>query len=417
MKPEEIHSFTDADLEELYESLGITNDIEKITRFDTLYLFGTAGLSTEDILEYFAKYAPTHIEWVDNDSCNIRWFENITAARAMFYTSKAVNGMPVREPVNTFAKEFIDDLEEPEENTGESILLKNRSVLKVQDILPNKVSLKNAVDIADITIPIPPGYWRLGQKHPKAKCLLLRYAFKTDKKPYEIKDLSRYYKKLGTTRMNQENSDLESKGLFERNRDLKQTKNPWGSLAKNWNKDKKFCEPDPNKPANKIEIMNPRLLVRLGKKRVINQDEEDEHEDEDADKKSRLMPRMRMYADEEEERQRRRRALMKLKKTEELAKENVLHTKDLRNVLRHPVDIVDLIDREENLDLGARLKNRTQRMVFTLQRDTVDEIGETDARRVLQARRRRPSVGRHRDVRRSPGRSYSPYRRDSSGER
>lgn len=378
LKPEEIHNFTDADLCELYESLGITPDNEATVRFEAVHVHGTNGMSVEDLLEYFANYAPAEIEWVDNNSFNVTWVEKISAARAIFYNSKAVKGMPAREPVDTFAKEFLDDVEE--EATGKSILLKNRQVeLKIDDILlQNKPILKNAVDISEIKVAIPPGYWRLGKNHFSDKCLLLKFALKTDKKPYKVENLGKYYKKLGTKMLISENKKKELRGIFERNKELNNEKNPWGRIAKNWDKDVKFREPE-REPELVIETVSTSLQERLGRKKSQETENDlvieelDEADNGKGTKQKGRIPRMRMYADEEEEKLRRKKLLKTLKHHTERLTQKPLETTDLRNVLRLsnkvPEEIIEIDSGSDETDLGSRLKSRTKQMVFTVERD------------------------------------------------
>lgn len=382
LKPEEIHNFTDDDLAKLYESLGITSaDIESV-RFEAVHVLGIRGMTLEDLLEYFASYAPAEIEWVDNNSCNITWVENVSAARAMFYNSKAVNGMPAREPVNTFAKEFLDDVEE--EDTGKSILLKNRQVeLQIDNFLvKNKSFAKDGVDISEIKIAIPPGYWRLGKNHPISKCLLLRFALKTDKKPYKIENLGKYYKKLGSKMLISENKKKELRGIFERNRELSNEKNPWGSIAKNWDKDFKFCEPEREPEAIVTETVSSGLQVRLGKKNdpPVDSDPKVDNDVKNTSARSKLRtPRMRMYADDEEEKVRRRKLLQTLRNHSERLTQKTLDTTDLRNVLclsNKTPEVIEIDSESDETELGSRLKGRTKQMVFTVQRNVQDFIQE-----------------------------------------
>lgn len=55
----------------------------------------------------------------------------------------------------------------------------------------------DVVHASDIPIPIPPGKWRRGIAHPKAKCILLRFSTRTDKKRPQAEKMSEYYKKYG----------------------------------------------------------------------------------------------------------------------------------------------------------------------------------------------------------------------------
>lgn len=378
LKPEEIHTFTDSDLTELYESLGIISDLENTVRYEAVHVLGIKGMTVEDLLEYFASYAPAEIEWVDANSCNVIWIDNISAARALFYNSKAVNGMPIREPVNTFAKEFLDDAED--EPTGQSILLKNHDVeLKIDDILfQNKSNLKNGVDISQIKIAIPPGYWRLGKDSPVSKCLLLRFALKTDKNPYKVDNLGKYYRKLGSKILLSETRKKELRGIFDRNKELISDKNPWGSIAKNWNKDFKFCEPERESDAV-IENVGTSLKIRLGRKKEPNPQIDSKYMDNEIEyvnQPTKSIPRMRMYADDEEEKVKRRKLLQTLKSHSERFTPRVLETKDLRNVLRlsnkPPDEVIEIDSESDETDLGSKLKSRTKQMLFTVKRDVQD---------------------------------------------
>lgn len=53
---------------------------------------------------------------------------------------------------------------------------------------------KGTVDARDITIPIPPGLWRKGVECGKAKCILLRFSTRNDRKPPQAEKLSEYYR-------------------------------------------------------------------------------------------------------------------------------------------------------------------------------------------------------------------------------
>ena len=63
----------------------------------------------------------------------------------------------------------------------------------------------NEVQASDITIPIPPGKWRMGIPCPKAKCILLRFSTRADKKQPQAEKMSEYYKKYGNPNYGGEN--------------------------------------------------------------------------------------------------------------------------------------------------------------------------------------------------------------------
>lgn len=92
LSPDSVQNFTDGHLQELYNSLGISSGEEKNIRFNAIHMRGTDDMSTEDILQYFQKYGPTGIEWINDESCNIVWNDKISPARALFFMSKVIKG-------------------------------------------------------------------------------------------------------------------------------------------------------------------------------------------------------------------------------------------------------------------------------------------------------------------------------------
>ncbi|KAF9586604.1 hypothetical protein BGW38_001285 [Lunasporangiospora selenospora] len=54
-------------------------------RHDAIHLFGTDEMSTKDILKYFEVYGPSHVEWIDDSSCNVVFPDQHTAKRALYF--------------------------------------------------------------------------------------------------------------------------------------------------------------------------------------------------------------------------------------------------------------------------------------------------------------------------------------------
>lgn len=365
LPPEEINTFTDEHLQELHVSLGITKENDKNVRFEAIHVRGTEDMSTEDVLDYFAKYGPFGIEWIDDSCCNVVWVDAVSTARALHYISKPINNLPVRGPCDPFLRDFENETEK--EDGGKSVLLRNpnREVELTDDnneIIANKENkFEGGVDVAEISCPIPPGFWRLGKPHTKAKNILLRFAYRTDKKPYKAEKFSEYYRKYGNPNYGglkgiiTEGKKQQFKGIFDRNRAIQGSgnnedgsKNPWGGLAENWDHDADLREKEYDNslviPDNKPELKNSGLLDRLGFKRA--HDPEKDEEPEKARKKVKI-PRMKMYADEEEQKIKRKKQLMAVKSTKETQK-------DLRSIL----GITGVRKRLDPEDLGAKLKNR-----------------------------------------------------------
>lgn len=304
-------------------------------------------MNTGDILEYFRKYGPSFIEWIDDSSCNVVWMDTISAARALHYVSKPIKNLPIRGPCDPFVKDFLT--EEPQEKEeGKSVLLRNANrEVKMQEDEDEK-ELKDAVDVSEISCPIPPGFWRLGSEHLKSKYILLRFALKTDKKPYKAEKFSEYYKKHGNPNYGglkgiiSESCKQKFKGIFTRNRELlnsqkpseSDVKNPWRDLAESWDKDAQFREREYRNPdfvpneEKQSELRNT-LMERLGFKRGHTSDKEEEPKEE-LPKKKPKMPRMRMYADEEEQKIKRKKMLKAQIKSEE---PQIAPRKDLRDLI------------------------------------------------------------------------------------
>ncbi|KAL1494773.1 hypothetical protein ABEB36_010318 [Hypothenemus hampei] len=424
LKPEEIHGFSEQNLKNLYDSLGVNSTNERDIKFDTVHILGLQDMTPYDIVEYFAGYAPEAIEWIDDNSCSLVFIDDMGAARALHFKSKAVKGMPARESTNLLPKEFLDIEDEPEPNTGQSILLRNQNrEVELQNeigevILPvKKAYLENAVDISEITIPIPPGYWRLGNPHPKSKCMLVRFGKLSDKLPFKVEKCNKYF---NTPLQINKNfiSDDRKKGLrsiFERNREFSQGKNPWATLAKNWDHDSKFREREPirhESPTEDVEIIelkNPALKARLGTKRKLDSKEIELEEPTEPElnkplKKTTKVPRMKMYADEEEENQKRKNILKTIKKqTEEIERRE--NEGDLRDMLgpNNRLLMKSDLSKEREVDLALKLKNRSRKMVFAVDRDLHEYHDMVSSRPPVYPDARRDLIERnHRHTREEP---------------
>ncbi|KAF9193240.1 hypothetical protein BGZ50_007638 [Haplosporangium sp. Z 11] len=54
-------------------------------RLEAVHLYGTDEMSTKDVLKYFEAYGPSHVEWIDDSSCNVVFKDNFSAKRALYY--------------------------------------------------------------------------------------------------------------------------------------------------------------------------------------------------------------------------------------------------------------------------------------------------------------------------------------------
>ncbi|ORZ05496.1 hypothetical protein BCR41DRAFT_361689 [Lobosporangium transversale] len=54
-------------------------------RPEAVYLYGTDEMSTQDVLKYFEAYGPSHVEWIDDSSCNVVFLDQFSAKRALYF--------------------------------------------------------------------------------------------------------------------------------------------------------------------------------------------------------------------------------------------------------------------------------------------------------------------------------------------
>ncbi|KAG0211692.1 hypothetical protein BGX28_007586 [Mortierella sp. GBA30] len=54
-------------------------------RPEAVHLYGTDEMSTKDVLAYFEAYGPSHVEWIDDSSCNVVFPDVYSAKRALYY--------------------------------------------------------------------------------------------------------------------------------------------------------------------------------------------------------------------------------------------------------------------------------------------------------------------------------------------
>ena len=56
---------------------------EVARRPDAIHLYGVDLLSSSDCLAYFGDWGPTHVEWINDSSCNVIFADEFTAKRAI----------------------------------------------------------------------------------------------------------------------------------------------------------------------------------------------------------------------------------------------------------------------------------------------------------------------------------------------
>ncbi|XP_024869037.1 nuclear cap-binding protein subunit 3-like isoform X1 [Temnothorax curvispinosus] len=334
--------------EDLYSSMDIVDDGEnaKNIRLNVIHMRGTEDMSTKDVFTYFQDYAPTSIEWINDVSCNVVWFDKVTAARAMLGLSKKI--------VGSIAK-YSDRENNDSENRKDDVAMADEENESIEADKNGKDD--NCINIKDIDYPLPPGVWRKGVDYPKSKGIFLRFATRADKKPINAEKRSEYYKKYGNpnfggvkgiltesrkrmykqTKQNKRRLSIEDK-------DQDQTKNPWGALSETWGLndvvEDDFLPKNGVKDVKDVKDQGRSIKERLGLKypeKDTTQAEESgeasssSDSDENWYKRSKI-PRMRMHADDEEEKVQKRRAKLRF----QMILNNLNKSGDLRSKLGRP---------------------------------------------------------------------------------
>ncbi|KAJ1530474.1 hypothetical protein ONE63_005373 [Megalurothrips usitatus] len=260
-------------LKKLYSSVGVKEGGDKEFVFDSLQMHGTEAMSTQDVFEYFKDYAPTSIEWIDDESCNIVWLDNLSAIRALMGLSKPIknlNKLREEESSNdkstTKSKSKQGNLNKSDGEDSDVIMIEDEaesSLKQKEKAIEDELNADSeAIDALELNLPIPPGRWRKGNTHPNSDGILLRFCPKNTKglengpkrlpQPVfgmvglvsksckqRIKDglLVRpkmSFDDVGDDRDFIVSSDEEEKG-----------KNPWGTLAKSWSNIDRSRQPPP----------------------------------------------------------------------------------------------------------------------------------------------------------------------------
>ena len=132
-------------------------------RLDTLHMKGTDDMSNTDINQYFLAFEKVSLEWVNDNSCNVRFKDKHTATQALF----SVGYKPLESMVG------IHQQRESNQDSGVS----------------------SNEETPEIMVEVNP--WRVALPHFKNSDIRLRYATTADRKQPGAATRSRYYLKYG----------------------------------------------------------------------------------------------------------------------------------------------------------------------------------------------------------------------------
>ncbi|XP_037604688.1 nuclear cap-binding protein subunit 3 [Sebastes umbrosus] len=193
-------------------------------RMEAIYVMGVDHMSTQDVFGYFKEYPPAHIEWIDDQSCNVVWLDDNTSIRALVNGSR----MPDPEAVTTETEstdqsgeqtkvrrgqrsdDDDDDNEEEEgeveEEDEEEAVKKSSEEIEVIEVKDSDGEAEQKTKAEDVQVEdlslteresLLRNDLRPAIKPFKGNKLFLRFATHDDKKELGAARRSRYYMKYG----------------------------------------------------------------------------------------------------------------------------------------------------------------------------------------------------------------------------
>ncbi|KAF9935121.1 hypothetical protein FBU30_007500 [Linnemannia zychae] len=182
------------------ENLPDTPPRTSTIRQDTVYLYGTDEMSTKDVLKYFDAYGPSHVEWIDDSSCNIVFPDQFSAKRALYFQLVSKDNI-------TFGEDREDVDIEPSRNVSEEGVAEPVMVMKS----------KNRLQRAKEYVPSTQGHTNAGSAR-KNTGLFVRYATDLDRKERNAAAKSNYYAIHGREDSNGQRSSGTSSRYGRRSR-------------------------------------------------------------------------------------------------------------------------------------------------------------------------------------------------------
>ncbi|KAG8450677.1 hypothetical protein GDO86_003089 [Hymenochirus boettgeri] len=170
-------------------------------RLETIYICGVDDMSTQDIFAYFKQYPPGYIEWLDDNSCNVVWLDEMTASRALLNLSsmpsdgKSQNKKGGERCSSRSKKDRLDDSSGDETEEGE-VDEDNTSDTETEKTEKKPSSLSDTLSQAEEDSLLK-NELRQSVKFVKGNQLYMRFATKDDKKELGAARRSQYYMKYG----------------------------------------------------------------------------------------------------------------------------------------------------------------------------------------------------------------------------
>ncbi|XP_035211643.1 nuclear cap-binding protein subunit 3-like isoform X2 [Stegodyphus dumicola] len=226
-------------IDALYKSLDIDPEnlsLSKVKniRLDAIHMRGVEEMSTNEIFQYFSEYGPSSVEWINDFSCNVVWLDETSAARALLGMSRPLvvkkkseekkesvvteidinsNDATMTQSLEKEAVILMSDSEESEDDEESSSSKDEPMDVDIQKGDTDCEGDATSKDVPPVDVPVPPGHWRLGIPHPKAKAILLRFATKDDKKLPGAEKRSQYYQKYGNPNYGDADKNITSRPI------------------------------------------------------------------------------------------------------------------------------------------------------------------------------------------------------------
>lgn len=181
-------------IKEVKEYNSNQHDDSRIIRPEALHIHGVDKMSTEDIFSFCGSSLPSHIEWINDTSCNILWNDELSAAKAL----ETIAPLPTTpQEQDSMPKDITTDDVDDFDLEDEAMEVDGGNNKPTTEPLP-KVTIRSLFTNAFRKCPDP--YIKKG-KNTKHE-LSLRFAQVGDKKETFAAKKSRYYRDYGNPHYN-----------------------------------------------------------------------------------------------------------------------------------------------------------------------------------------------------------------------
>ena len=229
----------------LYASLGLSEPVDGPVQWrpEAVHVRGTGTMTTGDVMDYFFRFRPAHVEWVGEGACNVVWMDDVGPVRALLELSSPIAPSGADKAAAAPAAPAEEEEDPDALLVGLDTMDSDAPLAPAQDAHMKEAGEEEAVDAADIKTQVPPGRWRLGVPHRLTENLFLRFATRGDRRlPGAEQSRSGHVKLYGDP---SHPSGVAGIITERRRRELRGQPadepppppgkvNPWGGIAASW---------------------------------------------------------------------------------------------------------------------------------------------------------------------------------------